>query len=473
MIIFHEGMPRSGKSYSAIKDHLLPALAKGRKCYVRIDGLDHAKIAGLAGRTLDEIGELLVDLSEEQVRRFTQQDFAQDSFIIVDEAQNYWPMKRQPLEAELAKWIAEHGHHGHDVLLMGQLAKDVHKTWINRVNRKVQFIKKDVVGKENEYKWIMFHGAPDANGNVKFREVSKGDALYEEHYFGTYKSHSDGTDNKDNYRDDRANLFKTAAFRKWLPLYGVVALLALGFVIHTFRGGMLKEEPKPPAKSQETQAVKRIVPEKPKEAEPPPAKPAPAAAAPIQSPGPDKKLPGQTPEILPASEAQAAPPPDYIEQLTTTYRIRLAGYLRGRGGTLGTLEWRDEGGGIKEALSFRDVAGLGWLLMVSPEGTVGALQKGHRRYIVTAWPLQDEYGTVSEARSERIRAAGGPPARSETRTVAPRPVASPEPDTSPNFVGAIPPDTPMSLSPYAPHSTGTAAGPSTNPRLNPAMRRPG
>ena len=134
------------------------------------------------------------------------------------------------------------------------------------------------------------------------------------------------------------------------------------------------------------------------------------------------------------------------------------------------LEWRDEGGGIRETLSFRDVSGLGWLLMVSPDGTVGTLQKGRRRYVVTAWPLQDERGTISELRNDHIRAAGTPPARGEARMGTPSPVALSEPDSTGRFIGTIPPDTPMTLTPYAPRSPGSSSGPSTNPKLNPSLR---
>lgn len=51
MIIFHEGMPRSGKSYASIKDHIVPSLAKGRKVYARLDGINFRQIGELAGLT--------------------------------------------------------------------------------------------------------------------------------------------------------------------------------------------------------------------------------------------------------------------------------------------------------------------------------------------------------------------------------------------------------------------------------------
>jgi len=413
MIIFHEGMPRSGKSYSAIKDHIIPELAKGRKCYVRIDGLNYPKIAELAGRTLDDTRRLMVELTEEQCRTFVDQKFDQDSFIFIDEAQNYWPRNRQSLAPDMMKWIAEHGHHGHDVLLMGQLAKDVHTAWINRVNRKLQFIKKDVVGKDGEYKWIMFHGSPDSAGNVKFREVSRGDGKYDERYFGTYKSHSDGTENKENYSDDRANIFKTAIFRKWIPLSIGVAVLSLGYVIYAFNGGLAKEQPKQakaPAPEARTVTVVKTEPKPVIQASTP-------AAAPPGQPQANTNLIGTKPETLPVNQLQPVYGSDYIEQLTNKYRIRLAGLVRGSKRTLAVLEWRDEGDGLKESITHETVMGFGWMLLISPDGSVATLQKGDRRYIVTQWPLKDAYGRTTQAQNDQVKAAGAP-ARSEARTDA-------------------------------------------------------
>lgn len=439
MIIFHEGMPRSGKSYSAVKDHLIPALAAGRRCYVRLDGLNFPKLAELAGRTLTECRELLSELSEEQCQRFTENEFDKDSFIFVDEAQNYWPRQRKPLEPDMMKWIAEHGHHGHDVLLMGQLAKDVHTAWINRVNRKLQFIKKDVVGKVDEYKWIMFHGSPDANGNVKFREVQKGDAKYEEKYFGTYQSHSDGTENKANYNDDRANIWKSPVFRKWIPIYCVCALVGLGYIIYAFNGGLVKDPKKEPVK--EAAAKPQATPETRTEVRTVPA-PQIAPSVPTQAATSQEnregKLIGTRPEIIPVNQLQPVSSPDYIEQLSSRYRVRLGGLIKGRKHMEGIIEWRDESDGVKEVLSLRDVSGLGWLLLLSPDGTVGTLQKGDHRYVVTQWPLRDIRGRVTEAQNQQIKPAPGSPAPSVARADAPAlPLDSGNDSTNPRFNVAL------------------------------------
>lgn len=99
MIIFHEGMPRSGKSYAAMKDHIIPALSKGRIVYSRLDGIEHKQIAELAGIEEDRCRELLLPLTEEQCLKLPEQQFAKDSLIVIDEAQNYWQAGRAKARA--------------------------------------------------------------------------------------------------------------------------------------------------------------------------------------------------------------------------------------------------------------------------------------------------------------------------------------------------------------------------------------
>lgn len=433
MIIFHEGMPRSGKSYAAMKDHIIPALSKGRIVYARLDGLAHKQIADLAGIDEERCRELLLPLTEEQCTKLPEQHFLKDSLIVIDEAQNYWQSSRAKLPTEMIIWISEHGHHGHDVLLMGQLLKDVHSSWVNRVNRKVTFIKKDVVGKANEYKWIMYHGAPDNRGNVKFREVSRGDERYDERYFGTYKSHSEGTENKSTYADDRANIFRSKVFRKWIPLYSVAALAALVYVVWAFTGGL--------AGNINDKAQKQAVKEQPK----PETLKVDVKAG--ELPQVEYQL-GKPAELRPVSFGQPsaiAEPADFIDDLSSKYRIRLGGSVRGERRAVGYIEWRDTDLGIKERLSFVQLQGLGWLVMLSTDGGLATLHKGSRRVIASAWPIEDQRGRVTEAQTAQIKPDEAPVLRGGS-IAAPAPATlspSPKPDgggpsTNPKFASNQP-----------------------------------
>ena len=58
MIIFHEGLPRSGKSYEAMVKHVLEALKQGRKVFAYVEGLNHEKIAEVIG--LHKLFELFI-----------------------------------------------------------------------------------------------------------------------------------------------------------------------------------------------------------------------------------------------------------------------------------------------------------------------------------------------------------------------------------------------------------------------------
>src|SRR3990172_5966980 len=195
MLIFHGGLPRSGKSFEAVKKHLVPALKSGRHVYARIDGLDYPKIAQVSGISVDRCAELLHHVEEEQVKTIDAMPIPVGSLIVIDEVQNYFPDGRKPLSDGMTKFVAEHGHQGLDILLMGQEFKDMHKLWKNRVSQKVMFNKLDMLGKGDKYRWKLFKAIEPQ----KFAEVSAGEETYDKEYFGTYKSFVPGAENNQLY----------------------------------------------------------------------------------------------------------------------------------------------------------------------------------------------------------------------------------------------------------------------------------
>ncbi|MBS1188800.1 MAG: zot [Rhodocyclaceae bacterium] len=439
MIIVHEGMPRSGKSYAAVKDHLIPALKKGRRIYARIDGLNYAQLAELAGITEEECRGLLSELTEEQCAKLEQQEFQKDALIIIDEAQNYWPQGRAQLPVPVLKWIAEHGHHGFDVLLMCQLLKDVHRAWVNRSNRKLQFIKKDVVGKANEYKWIMYHGSPDSKGNVKFAEVQKGDHPYEEQYFGAYKSHSDGTENKENYEDDRVNIWKSPMFRKWLPLLGLLGLLGFGYVMYLFNGGITAEKKPQAAKAEAPKGM------------PAPAPASLSAPAPVVTPAP-RAAPLPEPEPKERQDRNRLTEwefPDVVTELSKGNRMRLAGVLRTASATKIILEWRDSSLRVVDQMTTDQLRVLGWYALVTDDDRMAILTRPGVRYVATAWPIDSPVAKATEVQTQQIRRESQdfirPPAVKGDMTMAARyiPASYHEeepalPETGPTWVSTLP-----------------------------------
>lgn len=389
MIIFHEGMPRSGKSYASTKDHIVPALKKGRTIYARLDGVNFIQLAELAEITEERCRELLIEITEEQMAKIWELPIPKDSLVVLDELQNYWPQNRAALSPPMMKFIAEHGHHGWDILAMGQLLKDCHRNWINRTNRKIQFVKKDMLGKPNEYKWIMYTGRPDKNGQVKFDEVAKGDGTYEEKYFGCYASHSAGTENAETYVDDRVNIFKTPLFRKWLPILGVALVAALGYVGYLFNGGLAEPKKTTTAKAETASSAKPL-----------------SAVTETYIDGKlvTRTTEGKTKEEPEEKRASVQEWPDPVLDNSKDKRIRVALVLRTAKETRVLIEWRDDGMQIYDQLSSEQLKILGWSVLVGADDQTVLLNKGDKRMFATAWPVSQPIAKSTDGQQQQIKA---------------------------------------------------------------------
>lgn len=253
MLIFHEGLPGSGKSYESLISHIIPSITKGRKVFARINGLNYEKIAELTERSVEEVKTLLIHISEEQVHDI-HNHVENDSMVIIDELQNFFPSGRQKLSEGITQFVTEHRHRGIDIVTMGQSIADCHNLWKRRTQRKIQFLKLDMVGQDKRYKWTAYQGTLNAKGDIQFSKIKSGTRKYEEKYFGSYASHQADTENTDNYQDDRLNIFKTKTFTVALPAFVVVFAFAI-YYVSSFFGE------KPP--QQESESVQTDQVEKP------------------------------------------------------------------------------------------------------------------------------------------------------------------------------------------------------------------
>lgn len=240
MLIFHEGLPGSGKSYEALISHIIPSIKKGRKVFARINGLNYEKIAELTERTVEEVQQLLIHIPEEHVLEI-HEHVENDSMVIIDELQNFFPTGRGKLSDGITKFVTEHRHRGLDIVAMGQNLPDVHNLWRRRTQRKIQFLKLDMVGQENRYKWTAYQGAPNAKGDISFTKIKSGIRKYEKKYFGSYASHQSDTENTENYGDDRLNLFKTKTFTTVIPIFLVLCGFAIYYLSSFFDADKAKE----------------------------------------------------------------------------------------------------------------------------------------------------------------------------------------------------------------------------------------
>jgi len=236
MIIFHEGLPGSGKSYEALVKHIIPSLEKGRKVYARLNGFNYEKVSELTGKTVQELESLYTEIAEEQVHT-VYEIVENDCLLVLDELQNFFPAGRSKMSDKMTQFIAEHRHKGIDIICMGQALADCHLTWKRRIERKITFLKMSMVGMDHKYRWEMYQGSINgAKGDITFKKVKSGTEKYDSKYFGSYLSHQLTTDNTDVYSDDRVNIFKSKHFKLYLPIFFCIVVYAIYYLVGFFTG---------------------------------------------------------------------------------------------------------------------------------------------------------------------------------------------------------------------------------------------
>lgn len=378
MIVFHEGLPRSGKSYEACVYHILPALKQGRRVVTNIEGINHEKFAELSGLPLPVVKMLLVEVYHGDARtldeRFEKQrssilkESGKDSLVVIDEIQNLFPSGREKLSDDWMRYISEHGHDGLDIVLMGQDRRDCHVVWRRRVQRVITFTKQTAIGRDGNYTWAAY----EATRPEVFKKISSGSRSYDSQFFGLYKSHTDGTSNKDVYADDRINIFKTPQFRYGIPAALMVAGYAVWFLVGFFT----------PDAELSQQANSRAV------------------QSSVQYLPADGRIRKEEPVSVVAAQVESEPPEpayepiDIFDELAHRYRARLAAVVVSHetGKVAANVEILSAGSfHLQDVFDLAALVDMGWEYDYRPSGLV--LTKQDRRYLVRPWPI-DRFGQV-------------------------------------------------------------------------------
>ncbi|HGF7227516.1 TPA: zonular occludens toxin domain-containing protein [Vibrio cholerae] len=363
MIIFHEGLPRSGKSYEAVVKHIIPALASGRKVFARINGLNYEKLAELAGITVERCRELLIHIEESQVLD-VYRHIDQDSLLVLDELQNFFPNQRKPLDPKMMRFIAEHGHYGLDILILGQSFNDIHSVWRRRTERKVMFLKLSAVGKDNSYNWTAYQAIPQNDRDPKWNKAANGIEKYDSKFFGSYASHVPSVDNKGAYADGRFNIFNRKSLRYGLPALLLFGCYGIYYISNFFSDESPITKPKPTSPSSSSA-------------------PAPASqAAPVSGAAPS--LPPSAPPVpaVPKSVSE-----DWIYQSFQKHDVALTYLQRVDNRILDLLvEVRDDDLTTLESWTMEDFIRQGWSLKYHTFGV--ELKKAGYKILVREKPYQ-------------------------------------------------------------------------------------
>lgn len=356
MLVFNEGVPGAGKSYDAVKEHILPALKKRRKVFARVNGLNHEAIAEHLQMPLEDVRDLLVCVEEDQVLNLPKVA-ENDALIVIDEAHKFYVASREPMDRAQEDFFAEHRHDGQDIVLMSQWYRRLHSAVRARVERKAVFQKLTAVGAKNSYRVTYYQStAPD-----RFEQTSAETKKYDKAIFPLYQGIRPETTNAEVYSAGGKTVWaRIGGYAIWVvPL----VLVALWVFTKFFSGdsGLVKHDTQHQAQAAKVSAV-------------PPGVPVPSVPA-----GKDTGHKVIDTKGMPDEVA-------YVFETSANARPRLAALVSVENGpSWGVIEWQQDQGGVIERLSLAQLRDMGVMVEVHQYGV--KLRYHDHSLVVTSWPV--------------------------------------------------------------------------------------
>lgn len=395
MLVFNEGLPRAGKSYDAVKTHILPALKRGRRVFARLNGLDHAAIAAYLSLPESRVRDLLVCVDTGQVRdtfrcalgpggQWVIPDKFKDSLCVIDEVHEFYVNARSPLPPAEENFFALIGQNGGDVVIMTQAIKRLHSAVFLRIERKTVFQKLTAVGKKDQYRATYYH----ATAPGKFEKVGATTEDYDPAIYPLYHGYAPGAENVEVYEAGGKTVWAMLAPKA--VLFGIPALIGGGFLLWFFAsaGSGLVDESKQTIGAPRDAQVGQVW--------------QPSAA--VEPRGPAESWEQKRKREAAERLDQLTPSQRYVMQLSERGRVRLSGRMDVGGVSRVVVEWIDQEGRPVERLTGDALVALGVDVAAAAYGVL--LKAGTEEAVVTAWPLT-QVVRDQEQRLYRLDGAGG------------------------------------------------------------------
>lgn len=420
MLVFNEGLPRAGKSYDAVANHLVPAIKSGRHVYARIDGLNFYAIAQVAGVPEDRVRELLhvvdpgqvmdlfrITVHEDKTKTLNP-ELRKDALFIVDECHEYWVSSRVDLPPEVEYFFAYHGQFGLDGVLISQWYKRLHDAVRGRVERKHLFRKLNFLqvlkrrSKEDTSKRYV-RRAQIAMEPDKFAVLASEEFEYKPEFFPCYKSFRDGADNTTPYDPGFGGIF--ARWQK-LAYFGAVGLVAFAGIYFATKYTRAKAEVE-----ERHQVAAEVAPPAVGVVYQPDDMPAALPAGTVVAPTGAVLSSGRS-----VKEENRSPVVEYFLNLTKTARPRLAALIESDSGRYGLIEWRIGNFQVLERIDSRDLESLGF--KVTLHDRYATIEAEGETMLATRFPLDSPYSGPGGQSS-------APTALPSSGSIAPEPVSGP------------------------------------------------
>jgi zona occludens toxin len=248
----YTGLPRSGKSYSVVKNVILPSLQEGREVHTNIP---------LTDLCTDKYPGLVHQLKPEWFKDL--ELFAAipaGAVVVLDELWRRWPagLKANNVNFADKEFLAEHGHNVDDngnttrVVLVTQDLSQISAFARDLVAMTYRTTKLDAVGADNRFRVDIYTGCVTGQKPPKNQLLRSTFDKYDPTIYGYYRSSTKsktGDVGNESRADKRANIWKSP-FILFSIIAPLVAIPLLGWYVSNlfFSGlGMVEPEPEPQA----------------------------------------------------------------------------------------------------------------------------------------------------------------------------------------------------------------------------------
>lgn len=233
-IVAYVGLPRAGKSYSAIANAVLVALSKHREVWTNIPL--HMDV-------------VRAEYPDAQVRYFTAADVSADAdfftsipggaVVVIDEPWRFWPsgLKANHMKEREKSFFAEHGHRVGEngltleIVLVTQDLAQLCAFIRQLVDKTFRVQKLDGLGFKSRFVTNVYQGCVTGDRPPKDRHIQRVISSYRAEVWRFYQSHTqgavDGLVGVEETTDGRASKFRSARWRIGAPLALVLAVLGL------------------------------------------------------------------------------------------------------------------------------------------------------------------------------------------------------------------------------------------------------
>lgn len=223
------GRPRSGKSYEAVRYHIIPAILENKRLVVtnipvnkeyieKVHGKEYADLIIIVDGEFHEYGQCRPFSEAKHFLEYDEwkNEKGQGAFFVIDET--HLCIGRDATK-EVLEYLSMHGHYGHDILVLTQNARKLHRDLKDMIEICWRTVKMSAFGNDDQYIKKTHHGVDNTRESVHTEERS-----YDPEYFTYYTSHtqSKGSVFEAVAKDVKGQINPTAKWARRLIIFGVI-----------------------------------------------------------------------------------------------------------------------------------------------------------------------------------------------------------------------------------------------------------